>query len=66
LRFHADDVCLDRRAHHAERNSFGNGDDEQSALGVSDGRNRRNVFNDAEEVRTLHEDRRSFFRDGLL
>ena len=53
LRLHGDNVGLDRRPHHAERNRLGNRNDQQRALRVRDLRNGRNVFNDAEKVRAL-------------
>ncbi len=55
LCFHGDDIGIDRRRNHAERNGFGDGDDEQSALGMGNGGDSRNVFNDAEEVGALHQ-----------
>ena len=54
LRLHGDDVGLDRRPHDAERNRFGNRNNQQRALGVRDLRDGRNIFNDAEEVGALH------------
>ena len=56
----ADDVGLDGRANDAERDRFGNGDDEQRAFGVGDRGDRRNVLDDAEEVGALHKDAGGF------
>ena len=63
LRLHGDNVGLDRRPHDAERNRLGNRHDQQRALRVRDRRNRRNVFNDAEEVGALDQDGRGLVRD---
>ena len=46
----------DGRAHSAERNGFGDRDDQQRAALVQRFRQFRNRFNDAKEIRRLHED----------
>ena len=66
LRFHGDDVGLDGRADNAERDGLGDRHDQQRAFCVRDLGDRRNVFNDAEEVRALDENCCGFFGDGGL
>jgi hypothetical protein len=55
LGFEADNIGFERRADDTERNRFGDGNNQQRAFGVSDFGNCRNIFDDAEEVRALHE-----------
>ena len=64
LRLHADDVRLDGRANHAQRDRFGNGHNEQRSLGMGDLGDGRNIFNDAKEVGALDQDGGGFLGDG--
>ena len=63
LRFHADDVGFGRRLHDAERNRFGDGDDQQRAFLVHDVGDRGDVFDGAEEVGRLDEHAGGFVVD---
>ena len=60
LRFHADDIGLDGRLYDAQRNRFGDGDNQQRAFLVDDVGYRGNVFDDAEEVRATGSARQRF------
>ena len=55
LAFHGDDVGFRRRADDAERDGFGDRREKQRALCVRDFSERGKVFEDAEEIRRLHD-----------
>ena len=55
LGFQGDDIGLRGRAHDAERERFGDGDDQQRALGVNQIGDGGNVFDGSEEVGRLDE-----------
>ena len=55
LRFQRDDIGFGGRAHDAERDRLGDGDDQQRALGVDHVGDGGNVFDGAEEVGRLDE-----------
>ncbi len=56
LRLQRDDVCLGGRADDAQRDGFGDGDEQQRALGVGDRGDGGDVLNRPEEVGRLDED----------
>ena len=62
----ADDVGFRRRPHDAERDGFGDGDDQQRAFLVRDVGDGGNVFDDAEEVGRLDQHARGLVGDRLL
>ena len=55
LRLHADNIGLDWRPHHAQRNRLRNRHDQQRALGMRDLRNCRNILEDSKEIGALHQ-----------
>ena len=55
LTFHRHDIGFGGRLHDAERDGFGDAVDEQRAAGVGDFGEFGNFFDDAEEIRRLHD-----------
>ena len=66
LRLHGNDIGLNGRAHDGQRDGFRYRNDQKRAFRMRDGRDGRNVLNDAEEVRALDKNGCGFFGDGRV
>ena len=66
MRFHGDDVGLTRRFDDAERNRFGDRDNQHRSMLVRDFGDGIDVFDSSEEIRRLNQDAGCLGRDRLL
>ena len=66
LRFEGNDIGLDRRPHHPERDCLGNRHNQQRAFPVHNFSDRRDVFDHAEKVWRLNQHAGSLFGDAVV